>query len=163
MRAGSAAAHSPSSLVGHRALSTHRFDQSWRAEYDGSSGLAGWPPPPVASLRERSRKVAYQCQSAPRPGPSQITRLDSPSTRRKRDDLSGDSVAVGPPLAGLLLWRRSCFSHHGTDRDRFRSPAHPVKRVHVPECGTGRPCRPQDASGRQPMHTASEPTERWAH
>ena len=47
---------------------------------------------------------------------------------------------------------------HVTYRARFRSPTHPVKRVHVPECCTGRSCRPPDAYGRHPVHAASEPT-----
>ena len=67
------------------------------------------------------------------------------------------SVALGPskdsyPVGDLA------FHDHVTYRARFRSPTHPVKRVHVPECCTGRSCRPPDAYGRHPVHAASEPT-----
>src|SRR5262249_51786558 len=124
-------------------------EPDWRLSYSSGSPVvrSGLPLPEWWPCRFSAPHVACLPAVPPTSRPPFATWTAFPSS-----DSYGDSVAMGPPLAGLLPWRRSCFSYHVTYRDRFRSPTHPWNRVHLPDRCTGRSCRPPDGYGRHPIH-----------
>jgi hypothetical protein len=130
------------------------------------------PPPPSEPCARVSRYTALQSPLEDASGPGRLSACRVPPGPGIGRPHPLRHVG-GFPVLGLLrgLRRLGAASHrdsypvgdlalryHATYRARFRSPTHPVKRVHVPECCTGRSCRPPDAYGRHPMHAASEPT-----
>ena len=55
------------------------------------------------------------------------------------------SVTMRPTLGGVSdLLGDLAFPFHATYRDWFRSPTHPLNRVHLPDRYNGRSCWPSD-------------------
>ena len=108
---------------------------------------------PVPGGREGFRPRACRPPHPPRLRstcpPSPCGRLSRPRTT------TGTLSPWGRPRRGLQPFRRSRFSHHVTYVDWFRSPTHPLNRVHLPDRCIGRSCRPSDGCDRHPIHAAS--------